>query len=162
TDADRAGKLRAPRAWAHDRRNVYVADPHMGRTQVLPPGEEMMRRDCVLNGARFDVRAHGSLEGYRPATRTQEGKVGTSGQEHKFDLEEVPVGTTAAQLRDMFVNKINNREGTLVTAQAMNGPGTLARALIKFTGDTRAGDIITLNIGDRSYSVEMLGAPADP
>jgi uncharacterized protein (TIGR03437 family) len=159
TDSDGAGNLRAPGALAHDGKNLYVADPLQRRILVFTPGEEMIARDGIRNGASFDVKANGHLEWNGTATSAQTATVNISGQEHKI---EIPTGTTAAQLRDKVVESINNRAGTLVTAQAMNGPGRLSRAMIQFSGSTRAGDIITLRIGNRSYSVEMLGPPADP
>ena len=160
TDSDGAGNLRSPGALAHDGENLYVADPLQRRILVFTPGEEMIVRDGIRNAASFDVKANGYLSWKGTATSAQTATAEISGQTHRF--EDVPIDTTAEQLRDMFVDSINNREGTLVTAQAMNGPGIPATAFIEFSGDTRAGDLITLNIGDRSYSVEMLGPPDDP
>ncbi len=160
TDSDGAGNLRAPGALAHDGKNLYVADPLQRRILVFTPGEEMIVRDGIRNGASFDIKANGYLEWAGTATSAQTATVVISGQTHVF--EDVPTETTAEQLRDMFVDSINNREGTLVTAEAVNGPGIPATAFIKFDGSTRAGDIVTLHIGDQSYSVEMLGPPDDP
>jgi hypothetical protein len=120
TDSDGAGNLRAPGALAHDGENLYVADPLQRRILVFTPGEEMIVQDGVRNGASFDIKANGYLEWNGTATSAQTATVTISGQEH--ELVDVPTGTTAAQLRDMFVTSLNNREGTLVNAQAMNGP----------------------------------------
>lgn len=159
TDSDGAGNLRAPGALAHDGENLYVADPLQRRVLVFTPGEPLIVRDGIRNGASFDIKANGYLEWNGVATSAQTATIVISGQQHRF--EDVPTDTTAGELRDMFVESINTREGTLVTAEAVNGPGIPATAFIHFSGGTRAGDIITLHIGDQSYSVEMLGPPAD-
>jgi hypothetical protein len=124
TDSDGAGNLRGPGALAHDGENLYVADPLQRRILVFTPGEEMIVQDGIRNGASFDIKANGYLQWDGIATSAQTATVILSGQTHL--LEDVPIDTTAEELRDMFVESINNREGSLVTAQAMNGPGVPA------------------------------------
>lgn len=160
TDADGASNLRSPGALAYDGENLYVADPLQRRILVFTPAEDLIALDGIRNGASFDVRANGYVEWSRVATAPQTATVTLSGQVHEF--EDVPTNTTAEELRDMFVESINNREGSLVTARPLAGPGIPATAFIQFTGEARGGDVITLTLGDRSYSVEMLGPPDDP
>lgn len=159
TDSDGAGNLRTPTSLAHDGQNLYVADPLQRRVLVFTPGEDMIALDGIRNGASFDVKANGFLLWSGVATSEQTATVEISGQVYRID--DAPTDTTAGELRDQFVAMINDREDTLVTASPINGPGTLSRAVIDFSGSTRAGDIITLRIRDRGYSVEMLGPPFD-
>lgn len=160
TDADGPGNLRSPGALAYDGENLYVADPFQRRILVFTPGEDMIALDGIRNGASFDIAGNGYLQWTRVATGPQTATVTISGQVHEF--EDVPTGTTAAELRDMFVESINNREGSLVKARPLEGPGVPATAFIQFTGETRAGDVITLKLGDRAYSVQTPGPPEDP
>lgn len=159
TDSDGAGHIRTPTSLAHDGENLYVADPIQRRVLVFTPAEDLIALDGIRNGASFDVKANGFLQWDGIATSEQTATVDISGQVHRFD--DVPIDTTAAELRDMFVESINNREDSIVIARPINGPGTLATAVIDFSGSTRAGDLITLRIGDRAYSVEMQGPPSD-
>lgn len=160
TDSDGAGNLRSPGALAHDGKNLYVADPLQRRVLVFTPGEKLIVRDGIRNGASFDIKAYGYIEWNNTATSAQTATVNISGQE--YEIKDVPTGTTSAQLRDMFVERINAREDSLVIAHAANGPGTLSRAEFVFSGDVRGGDLITLRIRDREYSVTMVGPPDDP
>jgi uncharacterized protein (TIGR03437 family) len=159
TDSDGAGHIRTPSSLAHDGGNLYVADPIQRRVLVFTPAEDLIVADGIRNGASFDVKANGFLRWDGVATSEQTATVVISGQVHRIDA--APEGTTAGQLRDMFVERINNREDTLAIARPINGPGTLSTAVIDFSGGTRAGDLITLRVGDRAYSVEMLGPPFD-
>lgn len=159
TDSDGAGHIRTPTSLAHDGENLYVADPIQRRVLVFTPAENMIAAEGVRNGASFDVKSSGFLEWEGIATSPQTATVVISGQVHRVD--DLPTDTTAAELRDMFVEKINSREDRLVLARPINGPGTLAIAVIDFSGDTRAGDVVTLRIADRAYSVEMQGPPGD-
>lgn len=160
TDADGPGNLRSPGALAYDGKNLYVADPLQRRILLFTPGEDLIALDGIRNGASFNIEGNGFLQWTRFAAGTQTATVSISGQVHEF--KDLPIGTTAAQLRDMVVASINNRQGSLVKARPIEGVGVPATAFMQFTGTTRAGDVITLKLGDRSYSVVTPGPPEDP
>ena len=149
TDAVGPGNVRSPTSLAHDGTNLYVADPFVRRVLVFSPAEPLIAKEGVVNGASFAVRATGWVE-YEGAT-TDDGQLITlnlSGRTYEFRTE---TGETGESVRDKLVDLINADEDGLVDARPFNGPGTFAKARIKWTGSVRAGDLVQLFIGDRVY-----------
>ena len=149
TDAVGPGNVRSPTSLAHDGTNLYVADPFVRRVLVFSPAEPLIAKEGVVNGASFDIKAWGWVE-YEGAT-TDSGQLITlelSGRTYELRTE---TNESALSVRNKLIDLINADDDGLVDARPFNGPGTFAKARIKWTGSVRAGDLVQLFIGDRVY-----------
>ncbi len=159
TDSTGPGNVRAPTSLAHDGENLYAADPFGRRVLVFTAGEPLITQGGVVNGASFSINATGHLEWNESTEEDQLVTVELSGRKYEFRTE---AGWTGADVRDRVIELINADPFSLVSARPFNGPGTFARARIKFSGSTRAGDRLALRVGDVEYTVETPGPPEDP
>ncbi len=158
-DASGPGHLRAPTSLALDGTNLYVTDPFSRRVLVFTPAEPLIAQDGIVNAASYAVKATGYAEWNESTAEDQLVTVLIGGRKYEFRTE---AGWTAADVRDHVIELINADQYRLVDARPFNGPGTFSRARIKFTGETRAGDRITLRVGNYEYTVETPGPPEDP
>lgn len=151
TDAVGPGNMRSPTSLAlDDNNNLYVADPFVRRVLVFSPGVPMVYQEGIRNGASFAIYANGWLE-WEGAT-TDDGQlveVDISGRIYEFRTE---TGETGESVRDKIMAAINEDEFRLVNATPENGLGVFSKIFIKFGGEVRAGEEVTLQVGDRSYT----------
>ena len=151
TDSVGPGNVRSPTSLAHDGTNLYVADPFVRRVLVFSPADPIVNKEGIRNGASFAVRATGWAE-YSGAT-TDDGQLITltlSGRPYEVRTAK---NETGESVRDKLIALINADEDRLVNALPFNGPGFFARARIKFGGSIRAGDVISLSIGGKTYEL---------
>jgi len=151
TDAVGPGNMRSPTSLAlDDNNNLYVADPFVRRVLVFSPGVPMVYQEGIRNGASFAIFANGWLQ-WEGAT-TDNGQlveVDISGREYSFTTE---TGETGESVRNKIMAAINADEFRLVNATPENGLGVFSKSFIRFGGEVRAGEEITLEVGDRSYT----------
>jgi uncharacterized protein (TIGR03437 family) len=151
TDSVGPGNLRSPTSLAHDGTNLYVADPFVRRVLVFSPADPIVYKEGVVNGASFAVKATGWVE-YSGATTDDGQLIKLTISARPYELRTAK-GETGESVRDKLIAMINADADRLVDARPFNGPGFFARAQIKFGGSVRAGDVIRLTIGAKSYEL---------
>lgn len=167
TESEGPGSVRSPSALAFDGQNLYVADPFTRRVLVFTEGEDWIGPEGVRNTAAVSIRSRGHLEFDQALpvdvtdTEVDESQlppVLPGGEEIKLTLDGVELfyttteGETAESVRDKVVDLINNAADLPVTAHRELGVGRHATGTIRFGGETRAGDLVTLDINGRTYS----------
>ncbi len=167
TESEAPGSIRSPAALAHDGDNLYVADPFTRRILVFTPGEPLIDREGIRNAAAVSIHSSGHLEFDQelPVDQTdtevdesQLAPVLPAGEEIKITLDGQELfyttveGDTAESVRDKVVELINADPDLPVTAQPAVGVGRHATGTVRFGGEVRPGDYITLRINGREYS----------
>ena len=167
TESEGPGSVRSPTAMAHDGRNLYVADPFTRRILVFTPGEDMIDLNGIRNSASVRIRSRGHLEfdqilpvdiSDTPEDESRQIPVLPGGEEIKITLDgselfyTTVAGETAADVRDKVVELINGDSALPVTASPALGVGRHATGEIRFGGEARPGDEVTLDINGRQYS----------
>ena len=150
TDAVGPGNLRSPTSMALDEnQNLYVADPFVRRVLVFSPGEAIVEDEGVRNGASFAIFANGWLQWEGATTDSgQLVEVEISGRKYEMRTE---TGETGERVRSEMLAAIQADPHSLVTATPENGLGTFSKGFVRFGGTVRAGESVTLVVGDRSY-----------
>ncbi len=143
--------MRAPTSLALDENNnLYVADPFVRRVLVFSPGVPMVYQEGIRNGASFAIYANGWLQWEGATTDSgQLVEVDISGRVYSLTTE---TGETGESVRDKIMAAINADEFRLVNATPENGLGVFSKMFIRFGGGVRAGEEVTLQVGDRSYT----------
>lgn len=151
TDAAGPGNMRSPSSLALDEnQNLYVADPFVRRILVFSPGVPMVSQEGIRNGASFAIFANGWLQWEGATTDSgQLVEVDISGRMYELRTEPEE---TAESVRDKIMEAINADEFRLVNATPENGLGSFSKIFIQFGGSVNAGEELTLEIGDRSYT----------
>ena len=167
TESEGPGSIRSPAAMAYDGQNLYVADPFTRRILVFTPGEDMIDLNGIRNSAAISIHSRGHLEfdqnlpvdiSDTPEDESQQAPVLPGGEEIKITLDGSELfyttveGETAADVRDNVVAMINNDPTVSVTASPALGVGRHATGEIRFGGEARPGDEVTLDINGRKYS----------
>ena len=155
-ESDGAASLRAPSSLAHDGTNLYVADPFSRRILVFTPAEDMIVKDGLRNAASVAIRANAFITFQGNVNAGDRIPFSVNDREYEFVGED---GQTAENIRDYFLEQINNDPEAPVFAQPFLTDGTYAEAKIKFSGATRAGDVISLQVENEIYDVTV--APED-
>ena len=159
TDAAGPGNMRSPSSLALDEnQNLYVADPFVRRVLVFSPGVPMVAQEGIRNGASFAIYANGWLQWEGATTDSgQLVEVNISGRMYELRTETAETGLS---VRDKIMAAINADENSLVRATPENGLGIFAKSFIQFGGSVREGDLITLEVGDRTYSFTTVASDA--
>ena len=168
TESDGPGSVRSPSSMAYDGQNLYVADPFSRRILVFTPGEPMIDQEKgIRNAAAISIHGSAHLEfdqelpidlADTPIDESQLAPVLPGGEEIKITLDNAELfyttvdGDTAETVRDKVVEMINNDPDLPVTALPALGIGRHATGAIRFGGEVRAGDVVTLDINGRQYS----------
>jgi uncharacterized protein (TIGR03437 family) len=165
-ESDGAGSVRAPTALAHDGTNLYVTDPFSRRILVFTPGEDLISQGGLRNAASFTVNSIASVtfEGEPSAEQAITitiDDVATRFPERVFEYT-VQEGDTNLSVRDTVLALINSdaAEGGPVYGLPIEGEGVHAIARVKFGGESQAGDVATLHVGEEVYQAET--QPGDP
>jgi uncharacterized protein (TIGR03437 family) len=156
-ESDGAASVRAPQALAHDGTNLYVADPFARRVLVFTPAEDQIAQNGLRNSASFAIRAFGFAKFERNATADQELGVTIDGIEYSYTAEE---GDPASLIRDNLMAQIANDPDGKVTVRPTTGEGNHAQGRVKFSGQNRAGEVVTLRVGNREYKVTVRAGDA--
>ena len=151
-ESDGAGSVRAPQALAHDGTNLYVADPFTRRVLVFTPGEDQIAQDGLRNSASFAIRAFGFVKFEGDAEEGQELTLMINDAEYKYTAE---AGDPASVVRDDMMGQIANDPDTEVIVQPSVGEGDHAKGRVKFGGQNRAGEVVTLRVADREYKATV-------
>ncbi len=168
TESEGPGSLRSPTSMAYDGVNLYVADPFSRRILLFTRGADMIGPEGIRNAAAISIHSHGHLEFDQalPVDVTDTEDVDESqlppvlpgGEEIKITIEGNELfyttveGETTLDVRDKVVDLINAHETLPVTAFPSLGVGRHARGSIRFGGEARAGDFVTLDINGREYT----------
>ena len=159
--------MRSPSSLAYDGQNLYVADPFTRRILVFTPGEDWVELNGIRNAAAFSIRSRGHLEfdqelpvdlADTPIDESQQPPVLPGGEEIKITIDGTEMfyttvaGETARDVRDKVVAMINANSDLPVTAHPELGVGRHASGTIRFGGESRVGDRVTLDINGREYS----------
>ncbi len=151
-ESDGAGSIRAPQALAHDGTNLYVADPFARRVLVFTPGEDQIAQDGIRNSASFAINAFGFARFERNATAGQVLAVSVDVKGYSYTAEE---GDAASVIRDDIMAQIANDPDSRVTVRPSIGEGDHAEGRVKFGGQNRAGEVVTLRVGAREYKATV-------
>ena len=166
TESEGPGSIRSPSSMAYDGQNLYIADPFTRRILVFTPGEDWMDLDGVRNAAAITIHSRGHLEfdqalpvdiSDTPVDESRLPPVLPGGEEIKVTLDGMELfyttseGETAEAVRDKVIDLINNDPNLPVTAHPALGVGRHATATIKFGGEARPGDYVSLDINGRKY-----------
>ncbi len=163
TDALGPGNMRAPSSLALDEeQNLYVADPFVRRVLVFSPGVPMVAQEGIRNGASFAIFANGWLE-WSGATTDSGQLVEVDISSRKYELR-TETNETGESVRNKMMEAINNDQFRVVNATPENGLGTFSKIFLRFGGEVRAGEHLTLDIGDRRYTftTEQFDADTGP
>ena len=167
TESESPGNVRSPSSMAYDGENLYVADPFTRRVLVFTPGEDWVELDGIRNAAAVAIHSRGHLEfdqelpvdiSDTDVDESQLAPVLPGGEEIKITVDEQDLfyttveGETAEDVRDKVVDLVNNNSDLPVTATPGLGVGRHATGTIKFGGEARPGDVVTLNINGREYT----------
>jgi uncharacterized protein (TIGR03437 family) len=161
-ESDGAGSLRAPTALAHDGTNLYVADPFSRRILVFTPGEDLISREGVRNGAAFSIHSVAAVTFENEPVVDQAVTITIEDAFERFPAVAFEYttkeGDTNLSVRDTLMEMINARaaEGGPVFGRPIEGEGVHAVGRIKFSGESQAGDVVTLRIADQVYESEVL------
>ena len=166
TESEGPGSVRSPTSMAYDGLNLYVADPFTRRILVFTPGEDWIDLNGVRNAAAISIHSRGHLEFDQALpvdisdTQIDESQlppVLPGGEEIKITIDGVEMfyttkeGETAEDVRDQVVDMINDDPSLSVTAHPALGVGRHAVGTIRFGGEARAGDFVSLDINGRKY-----------
>ncbi len=167
TESEGPGSMRSPSSMAYDGLNLYVADPFTRRILVFTPGEPWIELNGVRNAAAVSIHSHGYLQfdqplpvdiADTPEDESRQLPVLAGGDEIKITLDGMELfyttkeGESAEDVRDAMVELINAGEDLPVTASPALGEGRHATGTIRFGGEARPGDEVTLEISGREYS----------
>lgn len=147
-----AARLRAPGALALDGENLYVTDPFTRRVLVFTPAEDQISKDGVVNSAAYQISANGSVFLSGDLSDGQRTTVAIGPRQYQHVAVE---GDSAQQAAASLTEQINADPFSVVTATPAVERGEHASGALTFDGEARAGDRITLDIGDESYTVEV-------
>jgi len=152
-ESNGAASLRAPSALAHDGTNLYVADPFSRRILVFTPAERRIASNGVVNAASFAVYAQTVITLDGTPKKDDELTLTIEGKEYKYKAGEED---TLVTMRDALIQMLNEDPGDpLVYARPALGEGTYAQGSVRFGGETRAGDVITVRIHERIYRLQL-------
>lgn len=166
TESEGPGSVRSPSSMAYDGQNLYVADPFSRRILLFTPGEDWIDLNGIRNAAAIRIHSRGHLEFDQELpvdvsdTELDESRlppVLPGGEEIKITLDGVELfyttteGESAEDVRNKVVDLINADDTLPVTAHAALGVGRHATGTIKFGGEARAGDHVSLDINGRKY-----------
>ena len=167
TESEGPGSVRSPTAMAYDGQNLYVADPFTRRILVFTPGMDQIELDGVRNAAAVSIHSRGHLDFDQELpvdisdTEEDESRlppVLPGGDELRITLDGIELfyttqeGDTTETVRDKVIELINANDDLPVTAHPSLGVGRHATGTIRFGGEARAGDLVTLAINGREYS----------
>lgn len=167
TESEGPGSVRSPASMAFDGENLYVADPFTRRVLVFTRGLDQIGVDGVRNAAAVRIHSRGHLEfdqalpvdlADTDADESQLQPRLPGGEEIKLTIDGKELfyttveGETAEHVRDKVVDLINADADLPVTAYPSLGVGRHAVGSIRFGGEARAGDLVTLDINGREYS----------
>ncbi len=167
TESEGPGSIRSPTSLASDGENLFVADPFTRRILVFTRGVDRIGPEGVRNAAAVSIHSHGHLEFDQALPvditdtaldESQLPPVLPGGEEIKITIDGNELfyttveGETAEDVRDKVVDLINAHETLPVTAFPSLGVGRHAGGTIRFGGEARAGDVVTLDINGREYS----------
>ena len=167
TESEGPGSVRSPSSLAHDGQNLYVADPFTRRILVFTPGEDLIAHEGIRNAAAREIHSSGHIEfdqelpvdlSDTPEDESQLAPRLPGGEEIKITIDGAELfyttveGETAENVRDKVVAMINGDADLAVTAQPALGTGRHAQGSIRFGGEARPGDQVTLDINGRKYA----------
>lgn len=167
TESEGPGSIRSPASMAYDGQNLFVADPFTRRILIFTPGEDMIDLNGIRNSAAVSIHSRGHLEfdqnlpvdvSDTPEDESRQPPVLPGGEEIKITLDGSELfyttveGETAEDVRDKVVALINSDAVLPVTAAPGLGVGRHATGEIRFGGEARPGDEVTLDINGRKYS----------
>ena len=147
-ESDGAGSVRAPQQLAHDGTNLYAADPFARRVLVFSPGEDQIAQDGLRNSASFAIRSFAFTEFEGAASEGQELTLMINDGEYKYTAK---AGDSGSVARDNFLEQIANDPDAEVFGRPSVGKGDHAKGRVKFGGQNRAGEVVTLRVGDREH-----------
>lgn len=166
TESEGPGSVRSPTSMAYDGLNLYVADPFTRRILVFTPGEDWIDLNGVRNAAAISIHSRGHLEFDQALpvdlsdTEIDEAQlppVLPGGEEIKITIDGMEMfyttkeGETAEDVRDQVIEMINGDPSLSVTAYPSLGVGRHAIGTIRFGGEARPGDFVSLDINGRKY-----------
>lgn len=167
TESEGPGSLRSPSSLAYDGQNIYVADAFSRRILIFTPGEDWIDLNGIRNAAAVSIRSRGHLEfdqalpvdlSDTPQDESQLPPILPGGEEIKITIDGIETfyttveGETGENVRNKVVDLINANPDLPVTAHRELGVGRHATGTIRFGGESRAGDEVTLDINGRKYS----------
>ena len=167
TESEGPGSVRSPSSLAYDGKNLYVADPFTRRVLIFTRGYDMVELDGIRNSAAVRIHSRGHLEFDQelpidiqdtPIDESRQAPTLPGGEEIKITLDGMEMfyttteGETARHVRDKVVAMINADPNLPVTSYPSVGVGRHATGTIRFGGEARAGDEVTLDINGREYS----------
>jgi uncharacterized protein (TIGR03437 family) len=161
-ESDGAGSLRSPTALAHDGTNLYVADPFSRRILVFTPGEDLITRDGIRNGASFSVHSIASVTFQDAPSADQKITITLSDANERFPEIKfeytAKTGDTNLVVRDTLLAMINDHaaNGGPVYGLPIEGEGVHAVGRIKFAGSSQPGDVVTLRVADQVYEAQVV------
>ena len=166
TESEGPGSIRSPSSMAYDGENLYIADPFTRRVLVFTRGLDMIGLDGIRNAAAIRIHSRGHLEFDQELpidisdTEIDESRltpVLPGGEEIKITLDGQELfyttveGESAEDVRDKVVDILNNDTTLPVTAYPSVGVGRHATGTIRFGGEARPGDLVSLDINGRKY-----------
>ena len=166
TESEGPGSIRSPSSMAYDGENLYVADPFTRRILIFTPGEDWIDLDGVRNSAAVSIHSRGHLEfdqelpidlSDTAIDESQLPPVLPGGEEIKITIDGVELfystkeGETAEDVRDSVVDLINGEPSLAVYSHPAIGVGRHSVGTIKFGGEARPGDNVSLDINGRKY-----------
>ena len=151
-ESDGAGSIRAPQALAYDGTNLYAADPFARRVLVFTPGEDEIAQDGLRNSASVAIRAFGFTVFDLSAEEGQELAQMVNDREYKYTAT---AGDPARLVRDNIMEQIANDPDAEVFVRPSVGEGDHAQGRVKFGGQNRAGEVVTLRVGSREYQATV-------
>ena len=122
----------------------------------------MISRDGLRNGASFAIHSNASVTFQNEPATGQEITITVSDVNSRFPKAEYKYttkeGDTNLLVRDTLLSTINANaaEGGPVYALPIEGEGVHAVGRVKFAGSSQAGDVVTLKIGNNTYSATVL------
>ncbi len=167
TESEGPGSIRSPSSMAYDGENLYVADPFTRRILVFTRGLDLITFEGIRNAAAIRIHSRGHLEfdqelpvdiSDTELDESQQPPVLPGGEELKVTIDGVELfyttveGETAQDVRDKMVDIINNDGSLPVTSYPSLGVGRHATGEVRFGGEARPGDLVTLDINGRQYS----------
>ncbi|HYM11484.1 MAG TPA: hypothetical protein VEU62_12170 [Bryobacterales bacterium] len=149
-DLEGAEALRTPSALAWDGANLYVADPFNRRISVFTPAEQMISPGGIVNAASYAVHAEGTVTLDGTPVTGDNVKLTINGTDYTYTIAD---GDTLQTISDALVHQINEDPGDPnAYARPFPSDGTYATGGVKFDGDIRGGDVITVTVNGRSYN----------
>ena len=167
TESEGPGSIRSPAAMAYDGENLYVADPFTRRVLVFTRGLDLIGPEGARNAAAVRIHSRGHLEfdqelpidiSDTDVDESQQAPRLPGGEEIKITIDGRELfyttveGETAEDVRDKVADIINAEADLPVTSYSSLGVGRHATGTIRFGGEARPGDEVTLDIGGRTYS----------